>query len=266
MRAYSFAAASALVPLLASAATGDEELQKQLANPVADLVTFPIQYTATAHVGPFEKPLHALNLQPVYPTRLGADWNLINRVILPLISTPAAAPGEGREHGIGDVVYEGFFSPAANPGGLIWGVGPAVQLRTASDPRLGSGKWAAGPTMVAIVQPGKWTAGALVTQLWSFAGAGNRPDMNQLQLQPIFSYRLSPQHSIGYLGIFTANWDQPSGQRWTVPIGATYSILARPSWVSTPVNFIIGAGKNIERPSGVGDWFFRFQVNFVFPK
>lgn len=111
-----------------------------------------------------------------------------------------------------------------------------------------------------------WSLGALVTQLWSFAGDGDRADVNQFQLQPIINYRLSAQHSVGYIGTITANWDQPSGRRWTVPLGASYSILTRPSWIKTPVNYIIGGGKNVERPDNVGDWFFRFQVNFVFPK
>lgn len=33
-----------------------------------------------------------------------------------------------------------------------------------------------------------------------------------------------------------------------------------------PVNLIFGGGYNVIRPDTAGDWFLRFQVNFVFPK
>jgi hypothetical protein len=174
------------------------------------------------------------------------------------------APGQERERGLGDILYQPFFSP--EPKGVIWGIGPALQLKTATDDRLGSGKWAAGPTAVALVQEGAWTLGALATQLWSFAGDDDRADVNQLQLQPIVSYRLSPKNTIGYAGIIVANWDLPSSQRWTVPLGATYSILTRPGWIATPVNYVFGGGYNIVRPDDASPWFLRFQVNFVIPK
>jgi hypothetical protein len=244
----------------------DEELQKKLANPLADLVSVPIQYTGTFNVGPLDKTQHALNVQPVYPTKLSPAWSLIHRVIVPFLSMPEFTPGQDSTAGMGDIVYEGFFSPAPKPGGMIWGAGPAIQLKTATDDRLGSGKYAAGPAVVALVQPGKWSLGALVTQLWSFAGDDDRPDISQFQLQPLASYRLSPANTIGYLGTITANWKEDrSSQRWTVPLGLSYSILTRPIGMG-PVNFILGGGYNVIRPDTAGDWFARFQMNFVFPK
>jgi hypothetical protein len=246
-------------------ADSDEELNKKLNNPVADLVTLPFQYTGTVHSGPFEKPQHTLDIQPVYPVSLGGDLKLINRVIVPVLSDPASVAGADRTSGIGDVLYEGFFSPAPSAA-LTWGAGPIVMLRTASDEQLGTGKWAAGPALVVLSQPGPWTIGCLVTQLWSFAGDANRPDVNQFQLQPIINYRLSARHSIGYIGTITANWEQPSSQRWTVPLGVSYSVLTHPAWTAGPVNVIAGFGRNVVRPDNAGDWYFRLQVNFVFSK
>ena len=244
----------------------DIELQKKLANPVADLISVPIQYNLNFGTGPYDKPQHTLNVQPVYPVKLGSSgWSLINRVIVPLLSNPAMAPGQERENGLGDILYQPFFSPAAQ-GSLIWGIGPALQLKSATDDRLGSGKWATGPTAVALVQEGAWTLGGLVTQLWSFAGDDNRADVDQMQLQPIISYRLSPKNTIGYAGIVVANWKLPSSQRWTVPLGATYSILTRPGWIATPVNYVFGGGYNVVRPDDASPWFLRVQMNFVFPK
>jgi hypothetical protein len=250
----------------AFAQDSDEELQKKLANPVADLISVPFQYTGNLNVGPLDKTQHILNIQPVYPMKLDGGWSLIHRAIVPLMSMPAFTPDQDRKNGMGDIVYEGFFAPTTKPGELIWGAGPAIQLKTATDERLGSGKWAAGPAVVALEQSGKWSVGALVTQLWSFAGDDSRPDISQFQLQPLATYRLSGRNTIGYLGTITANWKEDrSSQRWSVPLGLSYSILTRPAGMS-PVNLIFGGGYNVIRPDDAGNWFVRFQVNFVFPK
>lgn len=247
------------------AAVADDDLQTKLANPVADLVTLPIQLTTTLNSGPQDRPQHTLNIQPVYPVRLGGTWSLINRLIVPVLSNPAVAPGQDRKNGLGDIVYEGFFSPAAQ-GGLIWAVGPIVQMRTASDDRLGSGKWSAGPAALVLSQAGPWSLGALLTQLWSFAGADDRASVNQGQIQPIASYKLDAQHSIAYAGTITVNWQEDrSSQRWTVPLGVTYSTLTKPAGF-VPVNYIAGAGYNVIRPDAAGTWFVRMQVNFILPK
>ena len=242
----------------------DEDLQAKLANPVADLITLPFQVTSTFNSGPLDKQQHTLNIQPVYPASLG-EINLINRLIVPLLSNPGLGPGQDRVNGLGDILYQGFLSPRT-PGRWIWGAGPALQMRTATDDRLGTGKWSAGPTLVGLTQPHPWTFGALVTQLWSFAGDDSRQRVNQTQIQPILSYTLNPRNSIAYAGVITANWEEDrSSQRWTVPLGATYSILTKPAGF-VPVNYIFGGGYNIIHPDNVGTWFLRFQVNFILPK
>jgi len=253
-----------LAPLCAGAAEDDEALQKKLANPVSDLVTVPLQFTTTLHVGPNELPQHTLNIQPVYPMQIGGGWSLIHRLIVPVLSNPAAAPGQDRKNGLGDIVYEGFLSPAPK-GGFIWGAGPILQMRTASDEHLGSGKWSIGPAVVALQQEGRWSLGALVTQVWSFAGAEDRGNVSQMQIQPIINYRLSAQHAIAYSGTIVADWKADSSNRWTVPLGATYSILTKPAGF-VPVNYIIGMGRNVVRPDFAGDWYFRFQANFILNK
>ncbi|KAF0811986.1 hypothetical protein IGB42_03528 [Andreprevotia sp. IGB-42] len=260
-RRLAMLAALDVLPQLAHA---DDELQKKLANPVADIVTLPFQYNTTLHVGPLEKPQQTLNIQPVYPTTLNDEWKWINRAIIPVTSNPAMAANGERETGLGDITWQSFFSPKSE--GLIWGFGPAMLLDTASKDALGTGKWSAGPTALALVESRQWTAGALVTQLWSFAGDDKRSDVNLLQLQPIISYRLNPAVSVGYIGIITANWEEKrSSQRWTVPVGGSVSGLTKPHGF-VPVNYVLGAGYNAIRPDSAGDWFFRFQVNFILPK
>src|SRR5215467_10316789 len=133
--AASSLALAALVLVYQPATAQEEDLQAKLANPVADLITLPFQFTSTFNTGSLDKQQHTLNIQPVYPVNLG-ELNLINRLIVPVLSNPALAPGQDRVNGLGDILYEGFFAPS-KPGKAIWGVGPALQFRTATDDRLG---------------------------------------------------------------------------------------------------------------------------------
>ena len=180
--------------------------------------------------------------------------------------TGAALPGHGRDTGAGDPAGDVFFI-AADPArrGWIWGLGPALSFDSASSPIPGSGRYAAGPALAVVRQPGPWTYGAMASQSWSFWGSDDHPRMNSVRLQPIASYRLSPRHTIGYGGIITADWDRRSGQRWTVPLGLTWSTLSRPR-DAIPINTSVGIGYNVLRPDQAGTWFVRFQINVILPK
>jgi hypothetical protein len=185
---------------------------------------------------------------------------------VPVISDPGLLPGSGRTNGLGDITYEGFVAPPAGANGLIWGVGPILVMNTATNDVLGQGKWSLGPAAVVLSQSSAWTVGALATQVWSVAGESDRPNVSAFSLQPIVSYRLDSTQSIGYIGTLTANWDEKrTSQRWTVPLGISYSLLVRPERF-VPMNFVIGAGYNVIRPDNSSDWFLRFQVNFILPK
>jgi hypothetical protein len=72
-----------------------------------------------------------------YPNK---DWNLITRTIMSIINQPSPAPGIPSAFGLGDINPSVFLSPA-NPGNLIWGLGPTMTFPTATDSLLGNGKW-----------------------------------------------------------------------------------------------------------------------------
>ncbi len=248
-------------------AFAEDDLQAKLANPVADLISVPLQWSTYNGAGPLETPRQTLNIQPVYPMSLGSGWSLINRAILPLSSDPGHVPGQDRVTGLGDITYEGFFAPTpTKKGGLIWGFGPILVMPTATDDRLGQGKWQVGPAFLALQETQKWTIGGLVTQVWSVAGDDQRKQVNYFSLQPILSYRINPKYSLGYIGTVTGDWtEHQSGERWTIPIGAALSVLTKPKNF-VPLNFSAGVGYNAVKPSDAPDWYFRFQVTLIFPK
>src|SRR5687768_5478695 len=131
-----------------------EELAKQLSNPIASLVSVPLQFNFDDGIGSADEgERFLLNVQPVIPVSIGKDWNLISRTIVPVVGQDDIFPGSGEQFGLGDTVQSLFFSPKAlTAGGWTWGAGPALLLPTATDDLLGAEKWGAGPTAVALRQ------------------------------------------------------------------------------------------------------------------
>src|SRR5215510_7852044 len=164
------------------------ELAKKTQNPVADLISVPLQNNFNFSAGPNDATIYNLNVQPVIPLKLTEDWNLITRTIMPIINQPSLFEGGKSAFGLGDLNPTFFLSPA-KPAKLIWGVGPTFTLPTATDARLGSSQWSMGPAAVGLIMEGPWVAGALANQQWSFAGWGDQ-DFSQLLIQPFVTYNL----------------------------------------------------------------------------
>jgi len=241
----------------------DAELAKKTQNPVADLISVPFQNNVNFGVGPHDDVQYILNIQPVIPFKLTENWNLISRTIVPLIYQPELAPGVGEVFGLGDIQESLFLSPA-KPGKVIWGVGPIFQFPTATDDSLGQGKWGAGPTAVALTVHGPWVLGALVNNVWSFAGDSDRRDVNQMLLQPFVNYNLPDAWYVVTAPIITADWEADGDDRWTVPIGAGVGKIVRLG--KLPVNAQASAYYNVVRPDNAAEWQLRIQIQLLFPR
>jgi hypothetical protein len=239
-------------------------LARAVQNPVANLISLPFQNNTNFNYGPNGHMQNVLNIQPVVPVNLNADWNLITRTILPVISQPEFQPNEGTTFGIGATQASFFLSPA-RPGEVIWGAGAVVQAPTITSSALGSRIWGAGPTFVALTMQGPWVLGGLVNNIWSFGGT--RDDRyNTLTLQPFVNYNIpsSPGTYISFSPIVTANWDARSGQQWTVPLGLAVGQVLPIG--NQPINVQLGAYYNVVRPDIGPEWQVRFQIALLFPK
>ncbi|HEY4202064.1 MAG TPA: transporter [Devosiaceae bacterium] len=256
-------AAMALLPGTgaASAQSDPDALARQLSNPVASLISVPLQFNADFGAGPGGDGENlSLKIQPVIPFELSKDWNVISRTIVPLSYEHDIFPDNVA--GLGDITQSFFFSPTQpGPGGIIWGVGPQFLLPTATDSRLGGGKWGLGPTGLVLMQADKLSVGVLASQLWSVAGEASRPDISQLFVQPFVSYALPEGQTLS--ANLEASYDWNADQ-WTVPLNLSYSKVFKLG--EQPMSFQVGLKKYLAAPDHGPDWGVRAGLTFLFPE
>ena len=254
----------AAAALPAAAQESAEDLAKKLSNPVAALISVPIQVNYDGDIGAARQGERwSINLQPVVPISLNADWNVISRTIVPLVSQHDIAPGSGRQSGLGDVVQSVFFSPKApTAGGWIWGAGPAFLLPTGTDDLLSARQWAAGPTAVVLRQDRGWTYGALANHLWSFAGDSQRADVNATFIQPFVSYTTPDAWTVTAQTESTYDWGR---KQWSVPLNLLVSRVTKigGQLVSVGGGLRYWAEGPEGGPHGLG---VRLVVTLLFPK
>jgi hypothetical protein len=69
-------------------AAAAEELQKAVQNPVASLISVPVQNNSNFSVGPYNRTQDVLNIQPVIPANISDNWMIISRIIQPIVWQP----------------------------------------------------------------------------------------------------------------------------------------------------------------------------------
>src|SRR5664280_478513 len=86
------------------AAEGDTEaLAKAAQNPVASMISVPLQNNTAFGVGPYNRTQDVLNIQPVIPISISENWNLIARIIQPIVWQPNVSQTSQGWFGLGDM-------------------------------------------------------------------------------------------------------------------------------------------------------------------
>jgi hypothetical protein len=235
----------------------EEDLAKKAQNPIANLISLPLQNNTSFNIGPYNRTANVLNIQPVAPFYEG---RLITRTILPVVTQPDILSESGSTTGIGDLNFTAFYVPKS--GKNMIGVGPILVFPTGGD-EIGSQKWSAGPSLVVISTPDPWVLGVLWNNIWSYAGDADSHDVNKMLLQYFINYNF-PEFYLVSAPIITADWEALDGQQWTVPLGIGIGRVFKAG--KLPLNCTAQYYYNIVTPDYGPDWSLRLQVQMLFPK
>ncbi len=159
------AALSIAILLPPVALAEDKDLAKELANPIADLISVEIEANYDDDIGDDNGSQWITNVEPTIPFSISENWNVISRTNVPIITQDDISSDGAEESGIGDIFQHLFISPKKpiTSYGHVWGVGPVLLLNTVSNDALGANKWGAGPGAAALIQKGPWTIGILTS-------------------------------------------------------------------------------------------------------
>ena len=244
-----------------AAGNPDQDLAKQLSNPVASLISVPFQENIDFGLGTDGEGFKStLNVQPVVPIGLSEDWNLILRTILPVVWQEGVTGPDEDQFGLGDTTQSFFFTPR-KPSSFIWAAGPALLYPTGTSPALGGEKWGAGPTVLLLKQAGHNTIGVLANHIWSVAGDDARADISSTFIQPFFSHTTPGATTYSLNAETTYDWH---GDQWVVPINATIAQLTKIG--NQRVSLGGGVRYYAEKPAGGPDWGVRLIVTLLFPQ
>jgi hypothetical protein len=249
-----------------SRADGDVSDQaKEAQNPIANLISVPLQNNTNLNVGPERGTLNVLNVQPIIPVSLGQDWSVITRTIVPVISESPLSPEGSRINGIGDTLFSAFLSPRTSRG-WIWGLGPAIQVPTHSNTVLGNNNWGLGPTFVVLhLEAGSpWVYGVLVNNVWSITGQPLRPCLRQRAHAAV--RQLQPRSwDVSGLGA-NHHGELDHSRESAVDCAAWGGIGQIVHWGKVPVNMQLSGYYNVAHPTEGPNWQVRTQIQFLFPK
>jgi len=251
------------------------EVNKQLTNPVSSIWSITFQqnnYRLTFHQ-PDSVTRWSSNLlfQPVLPVSISADWNLINRPVVPLfVSQPHPNPNDPRKNArttaFGDITFLQMVSPSPNlVGNWLLGLGPTWIFPSAGSNYTGSGKWQVGPGALVGYLGDKWILGAFPQFWWSFAGSDSRESTGSMNLQPVAAYFLPDGWSVGYSGNILANFEARHDNTWTVPVGLSVAKVVK--FGKLPVRFALAGQWMPVHPEEAGQkWNIQFVMAPVIPK
>lgn len=187
------------------------ELAQKLTNPLAALISVPIQNWFDFNLGPNKDGFrYTMEAQPVYPIQISKDWNLLSRTTIPVVYQQNVS-GRSSQTGLSDSTESIFLSPVHTKS-IIWGAGPIFLAPTGTDGLLSTRKFAIGPTAVVLKHKGHTNVGLLASHIWSVAGSASHSSVSETYAQPFVAYTTAKAWTLAATSYDTYNW---TAGRWT---------------------------------------------------
>lgn len=247
-----------------------EEMAKKRQDPVAGLRSIYLQEVLLP-VG--NKVAQSFSVQPVWPVKLSNNLKLITYTIIPFQSLPAtvshvpleavSSPGDaaGSASGLGNILFNGYFSSMEKKGKVSWGLGPAIQIPTRTNPALGSNRLSLGPSFLFNHGGDKFSGGFVIQNYWSLGGEGQNK-VNSFNLQYFTYYNLVKGWFLESNASMVSNWLAEDGEKTLLPLGGgagkTFQIGKSGLFYCATAQLFYNALK----PELVGDWqaVLQFQI------
>lgn len=237
-----------------------EEMTKKRQNPVEGLRSIYLQSVLIPDTGE-GGTAQSYSIQPVWPFKISKDIKLMTYTIIPVQYLPSLAPGVDSAFGLGNILFNGYFTPVKKSGKFVYGGGPAVQIPTRSDSALGSSALSLGPSVLLYYAGDKISGGAVVQNYWSLGATDtNRVDLFSIQYMAYYNFNKGWFASSN--STIQADWLAPSDQKWTVPIGGG---AGKTFQLGESKMFYCGTAQlfyNVVKPDYLGNFqiIFQFQV------
>ena len=252
---------AALQAPVAAEANDSAEIAQRLTNPLAAMISVPIQNWFDFNLGPRKDGFrYTMEAQPVYPAEISKDWNLLSRTTIPVVYQQNVS-GKTTQTGLSDSTESLFLSPV-HPPSIIWGAGPIFLIPTGTNGLLSARKFGIGPTAVALKHKGHTNVGLLASHVWSVAGSDSHPDVSQTYAQPFVAYTTTKAWTFAATSYDTYNW---TAGRWTAivnPIRVSKLLKLGPQRLSVGGALRCAVTSPQYQPKGCG---LEFTVTPVYP-
>jgi len=251
---FTFAIYMLSVFCLPAAADETQALEQAANDPTASLLSLSLanQYFDGYHNLDDENG-NSVQLRLSVPFKTG-KLKHITRATLPIITDSPTG-----ETGLGDTILFDLMTFDASWG--RWGVGLVALLPTASDEKLGSEKFGAGPAMGFIARKPGFLWGIFNQNVFSFAGESDREDVRISILQPISNISLPNKWSVGLSEMnITYDWEKSA---WTsLPLGIKVSKMIK--FGSRPMTFSATSEYNFQDDYVAPKWTVNFAIKYLF--
>ena len=237
----------------------DAKAMAQANNPLANMKAFNIHNYFIGDLTGSDYTADIAYLRYAQPLQFG-NTNWLLRATLPVKSMPLRENG-GAKNGIGDFnVFAAYLMDVGNPA-VSFGVGPMLDLPTATKTGLGTKKYSAGVANVLFNASSRvFQYGYLLTYSHSFAGKSSADTVNLGAFQPFLMMQLGGGTYLRSVGIWYKDFKHNT---YSIPVGLGVGQVIKQG--STVYNVFIEPQYSVaDRGNGIAKWQIFTGLNMQF--